>query len=89
MAAIVRIKTTPKTYRDCVLQAYRFSAKEALERELVDIIASENDLLEKAKELGLKWSSKAKAGVIYESLKQEMYVEGIKHMSVKNWNPKL
>lgn len=89
MAAIVRIKMTPKIYRDCILQAHRFAAKEALEKELVDVIASESELLEKAKELGLKWSGKAKAGVIYGSLKQEMYVEGVKYMSVKNWNAKL
>ncbi|RGB32645.1 ClpP/crotonase-like domain-containing protein [Rhizophagus diaphanus] len=86
MAAIVRIKMTPKTYRDCILQAHRFAAKEALEKELVDVLASESELLGKAKELGLKWSGKAKAGAIYGSLKQEMYVEGVNYMSVKNWN---
>lgn len=88
MAAIVRIKMTPKTYRDCVLQAHKFTAEAALGQELVDVIASESEVLEKAKELGLKWSSKAKAGAIYGSLKQEMYVEGIKYMNVKDWKAK-
>ncbi|GBB88577.1 hypothetical protein RclHR1_15100004 [Rhizophagus clarus] len=83
MAAIVRIKMTPKVYRDCILQAHRFSAKEALEKELVEGIASESELLEKAKELGLKCAGKAKAGAIYGLLKQEMYVEGIKYLSLQ------
>ncbi|CAI2167823.1 11173_t:CDS:10 [Funneliformis geosporum] len=86
MAAIVRIKMTPKTYRDCILQAHKFTSTEALEQGLVEIIATENEVLEKAKGLGLKWSGKAKAGAIYGSLKQEMYVEGIKHMNLKNWS---
>ena len=87
MAAIVRIKMAPKTYRNCILQAHKFTAKEALEHDLVDIIAPENEVLGKAKELGLKWSGKAKA--IYGLLKQEMYTEGIKYLSVKNWKAKL
>ncbi len=89
MAAVVRIKLTPKTYRDCILQGHKFTSKEALEQGLVDITAPANEVLERAKELGLKWSDKAKAGVIYGLLKQEMYVEGTKYMNVKNWNAKL
>ncbi|CAG8549367.1 1205_t:CDS:2 [Funneliformis caledonium] len=75
MAAIVRIKMTPKTYRDCILQAHKFTSTEALEQGLVELIVPENEVLAKAKELGLKWSGKAKAGAIYGSLKEEMYVE--------------
>ncbi|RIA89025.1 ClpP/crotonase-like domain-containing protein [Glomus cerebriforme] len=83
MAAIVRIKMTPKTYRDCILQAHKFTAKEALEQELVETIVSGGEILEKAKELGLKWSGKAKAGVIYGSLKKEMYIEGVKYLNLQ------
>ncbi|CAG8777984.1 23708_t:CDS:2, partial [Racocetra persica] len=71
MAAIVRIKTTPRVYRDCILQAYRFSGPNALDQGLADIIAPEKDVLPKAKELALKWSKLARAGAIYRDLKKE------------------
>ncbi|CAG8492886.1 13658_t:CDS:2 [Acaulospora morrowiae] len=90
MAAIVRVKTVPKTYRNCVLQGYRFNGQEALDQQLVDVIAKgEEEVLIKAKELGKKWSGKAKAGVIYGLLKREMYIEAINYMEVKGWNAKL
>ncbi|KAF0534788.1 ClpP/crotonase [Gigaspora margarita] len=89
MAAIIRIKMTPKTYRDCMIQAHRFTGPDALDQGLVDIIASENDVLPKAKELALKWSKRASAGAIYGNLKEEMYVEAINYLEIKNWKPKL
>ncbi|CAG8467820.1 3454_t:CDS:2 [Acaulospora colombiana] len=90
MAAIVRIKMLPKTYRDCVLQGHRFNAQEALDQQLVDeIVEGEKEVLVKAKELGLKWSGKAKAGAIYGMLKREMYAEGIRYLDVKGWQAKL
>ncbi|CAG8526400.1 3283_t:CDS:2 [Gigaspora rosea] len=72
MAAIIRIKMTPKTYRDCMIQAHKFTGPDALDQGLVDIIASENDVLPKAKELALKWSKRASAGAIYGNLKEEI-----------------
>ncbi|CAG8594011.1 3498_t:CDS:2 [Diversispora eburnea] len=90
MAAIVRIKMLPKTYRNCVLQGHKFTAKEALENQLVDIIVEgEKGVLSEAKELGKKWADKAKAGAIYGSLKREMYIEGINNLEIKGWRPKL
>nr|CAG8514153.1 7153_t:CDS:2 [Entrophospora candida] len=83
MAAIVRIKMTPKTYRDCILQAHKFSAQECLDQQLVDLIAPQKEVLPKAKELALKWSPKARAGAIYGSIKETMYVEAINHLSLK------
>ncbi|CAG8819109.1 22866_t:CDS:2, partial [Cetraspora pellucida] len=71
MAAIIRTKMTPKIYRDCILQAHRFSGQDALNQGLVDIIAPEKDVLPKAKELALKWSKYASAGDIYGDLKKE------------------
>ncbi|KAF0551603.1 ClpP/crotonase [Gigaspora margarita] len=89
MAAIVRIKMTPRAYRDCILQAHRFNGPDALDQGLVDIITSQNDVLPKAKELALKWSKRASAGAIYGNLKKEMYVEGIKYLEIKNWKANL
>lgn len=72
MAAIIREKTTPTVYRDMILQARRFSAKESLEYGIVDAISSEKELLPHAKELALKWAPKAKAGIVYKQLKEEV-----------------
>lgn len=88
MAAIVRIKMLPKTYRNCILQGHRFSGKDALEEQLVDVVVEgEEEVFNKAKELGLKWSGKAKAGAIYGSLKREMYVEAVNNLELKGWRP--
>lgn len=72
MAALLRCKMTPKTYRDCVLQGHRFTAQQALDQELVDIICPQNEVMPKAKELALKWAPKAKSGIVYKQLKDEV-----------------
>lgn len=75
MAGLLRYKMTPKTFRDMVLQGHRFTAKEALENDLVDEIAPEKEVLDKAKALALKWAPKAKSGIVYRQLKEEvMYI---------------
>ncbi|RHZ71426.1 hypothetical protein Glove_258g38 [Diversispora epigaea] len=90
MAAIVRIKMLPKTYRNCVLQGHKFTAQEALENQLVDIIVEgEKEVLSEAKKLGNKWAGKAKAGAIYGLLKKEMYIEGVNNLEIKGWRPKM
>ncbi|KAI9493699.1 ClpP/crotonase-like domain-containing protein [Zychaea mexicana] len=80
--ALLRYKTTPKTLRALVLQGHRFNAQEALEHDLVDIICPENELLDTAKKLALKWAPKAKAGFIYRQLKEELSTETIRSLSV-------
>lgn len=72
MAALLRGKTTPKTFRDMVLQGHRFTAQQALDQELVDIICPGTEVLDKAKELALKWAPKAKSGIVYKQLKDEV-----------------
>ena len=72
MAGLLRYKMSPKTYRDMVLQGHRFTAKEALEQDLVDIICPQDQVLPKAKELALTWAPKAKSGIVYKQLKDEV-----------------
>lgn len=72
MAGLLRYKMSPKTYRDMVLQGHRFTAQQALDGELVDIICPGNEVLPKAKELALKWAPKAKSGIVYKQLKDEV-----------------
>ena len=83
MAALVRAKTTPKTYRNCVLQGYRFTAQDALDNQLVDVICPEREVLSKAIEIATKWSDKAKAGEIYRQLKREMYTDAIHFLTLE------
>ncbi|KAG1146333.1 hypothetical protein G6F37_011389 [Rhizopus arrhizus] len=82
MAAIVREKTTPKVYRDMVLQARRLSAREAFDEGIVDLAVPKDEILSKAKELALKWAPKAKAGIVYKQLKEEMYVDIVRQLGV-------
>ncbi|KAI8144431.1 ClpP/crotonase-like domain-containing protein [Fennellomyces sp. T-0311] len=74
MTALLRYKTTPKTLRKLVLQGYRFNAEEALEHDLVDVICPEKEVLAKAKELALQWAPKAKVGIVYRQLKEEVRI---------------
>ncbi|KAI7879938.1 ClpP/crotonase [Lichtheimia hyalospora FSU 10163] len=82
MAGLLRYKMSPKTFRDMVLQGHRFTAKEALENDLVDEIAPEKEVLDKAKALALKWAPKAKAGIVYRQLKEEMYADIVRLLSI-------
>lgn len=72
MASLLGEKMTPKTYRDMLLQAHRFTAQEALDNQLVDIICPGEEVLAKSKELALKWAPKAKSGIVYKQLKDEV-----------------
>lgn len=72
MAAILRYQLTPVTFRNMVLQGHRFTAQEALDQGIVDEIAPEKEVFDKAKALALKWAPKAKAGICYRQLKEEV-----------------
>jgi Delta3-Delta2-enoyl-CoA isomerase len=82
MAAILREKMAPHVYRDMILQGYRFTAKEAVEAHLVDEIAEADKVLPAAKALALKWAPKAKAGVVYKQLKDEMFTDVVAKLSI-------
>ncbi|KAI9356128.1 ClpP/crotonase-like domain-containing protein [Pilaira anomala] len=82
MAGILRYKMTPKTFRDMILQGHRFTAQEALDKDLVDVICPGDEVLPKAKELALKWAPKAKAGIVYKQLKDEMYTDIVRLLAV-------
>ncbi|KAG2232447.1 hypothetical protein INT48_001923 [Thamnidium elegans] len=82
MAGILRHKTTPKTYRDMVLQGHRFTAQQALDQEIVDIICPGDQVLDQAKQLALKWAPKAKSGIVYKQLKDEMYTDIVRLLCI-------
>lgn len=72
MSSIFRQKTTPQTYRSLVIEAKRFSGKEALESGIVDGLGGLEEVLGFVKERGLV--DKPKMGV-YGVLKREMFRE--------------
>ncbi|KAI8063752.1 ClpP/crotonase-like domain-containing protein [Gongronella butleri] len=81
MSAILQYKLTPTVFRDMVLRAHRFSAKEALEKNMVDQIVPENEVLSAAKALGEKLAPLAQSGSIaYKQLKDQMYTDIVKHL---------
>ncbi|KAI8148235.1 ClpP/crotonase-like domain-containing protein [Fennellomyces sp. T-0311] len=82
MAGLLRVKMTPQTFRDVVVQGRRFGGQEALDNQLVDIICPEKEVLDKAKELALKWAPKAKSGIVYKQLKEEMYTDAVRQLSI-------
>lgn len=82
MAAIIREKLAPHVYRDMILKGHRFSAQEALAEHFVDEIAEKDQVLPAAKILALKWAPKAKAGIVYKQLKDEMYVNVVGKLSM-------
>ncbi|KAI9228945.1 MAG: ClpP/crotonase-like domain-containing protein [Piptocephalis tieghemiana] len=83
MAAVLRAKfTSPAALRDCLLHARRFSAQEALDLNLVDVVAPEAEVLPRALDLALTHASRACAGEAYGQLKEEMWsdaVDKLKH----------
>lgn len=73
MAAILQFKLTPVVFRDVVLRGKRYASQEALQVGMVDAIASEEQVLPKAKELALQLAPLAKAAsVAYKQLKDQV-----------------
>lgn len=76
MSALLRYKMQPHVYRSVVLEAKRYSGKEALANHLVDAIAEGVEpTIELAKQVALKIAPKAKCGSIYTLIKEDMYPE--------------
>ncbi|KAF9970626.1 dodecenoyl-CoA isomerase [Actinomortierella ambigua] len=83
MSALLRYKMPHHVYRDMVLQAKRFSGKEALALHLVDGIADGVDnTVALAKEIAAKWAHKAKCGGILRLIKEDMYPEVSSRLTV-------
>lgn len=76
MSALLRYKMHHHVYRSVVLEAKRFSGKDALANNLVDAAAEGIDAtFEQAKLIALRIAPKAKSGSIYGMIKEDMYPE--------------
>lgn len=73
MSAILQFKLTPVAFRNMVLRAQRFGAKDALALGMVDEAVPEDQVLSKAKELALELAPLAKSGAAaYKQLKDQV-----------------
>jgi enoyl-CoA hydratase/carnithine racemase len=78
MSSIFRQKLTPQVYKLMVLEAKRFSGKEALEGGIVDVLGGIEECLALVKERRL--TEKAKTEV-YGALKAEMFRETLGYVT--------
>lgn len=72
MGSLVRLKLAPKVARKVLLEAHKYTGKQALEDGIVDYIAPPDKMFDVAMELAEKWKSKAKMGV-YGLLRHELW----------------
>lgn len=82
MSSIFRQKLSPQVYKAMVLEAKRFSAKEALEGGIVDGLGGMNELTKFIGER--KLTDKVKMGV-YGLLKAEMFRETLGYLDMEGY----
>lgn len=64
IGSLPRLKLRPQIARKMLLEAHRWTAKEALADGVVDAIAEPEEMLKAALELAGKWAPKAKMGYV-------------------------
>lgn len=74
IGALPRLKTNPRIARKMLLEAHRWTGKEALEDGIVDAVAEPDKMLDEALVLAKKVAPKAKMGV-YSLLRNELWGE--------------
>ncbi|KAI7254720.1 ClpP/crotonase [Hortaea werneckii] len=74
IGALPRAKLRPQVARKMLLEAHRWTGKEALEDGIVDAVAEPDKMFDVAMELAKQWAPKAKMGV-YSLLRNELYGE--------------
>ena len=62
IGSLPRLKLGPRVARKMLLEAHKWTGKEALEDGIVDVVAEPESMLDVAMELARKWAPKAKMG---------------------------
>jgi enoyl-CoA hydratase/carnithine racemase len=76
MAWVAKSKLSPATFHRLIFEPKRYGGSEACQAGLVDMVASESQLMEIAHQFAQKGASKvARAGRIVQQLKQVCYME--------------
>lgn len=74
IGALPRLKLRPQIARKMLLEAHKWTGKQALEDGIVDEIAEPEKMLDVALDLGRRLAPKAKMGV-FSTLRNELYGE--------------
>ncbi|KAJ5601619.1 hypothetical protein N7510_011153 [Penicillium lagena] len=77
MGALLRAKLHPQVARKVLLEAHKFTGKEALEAGIVDEIAAPEEMLDRALALAEKVKGKSRMGV-FALLRSELYGDALK-----------
>ena len=81
MGTLLSLKLSPKIARKMLLQAHKWTGKEALADGVVDEIAKPDVMLDAALKSAQEWAPKAKAGV-YGVLRNELYGEATRSFAL-------
>ena len=74
IGSLPRLKLQPRIARKMLLEAHRWTGKEALADGVVDAIAEPHEMFEVAMKIAKTWAPKAKMGV-YSLLRNDMWGE--------------
>lgn len=74
IGSLLRLKLHPQIARRMLLEAHKWTGKEALKDGVVDAIAEPDKMFDVAMELAQRWAPKAKMDV-YSVLRNELYGE--------------
>lgn len=80
IGALPRLKTSPQVARKMLLEAYRWTATEALADGIVDEIAPPEEMRERAEQLAARHAVHAKKGV-YGMLRAELWGEALEKLN--------
>lgn len=84
IGALPKAKLAPKVACKVLLEAHRFTGKEALVDGIVDSIAPPGELSDKAMEVAWKWKDKARADV-YGTLRGELVGEALQKLKAASY----
>jgi len=79
-----RLKLGPKVARKLLLEAHRWTSKEAFEDGVVDAVFEPEEMMGKAVVFGERWGDKAKGGV-YGVLRDELWGEAGRALRSVSW----
>lgn len=85
IGTLPRLKLHPQVARKMLLEAHRWTGKEALKDGIVDAVAEPEKMFDVAMELARTWAPKAKMDV-YSTLRQELYGEAAKSFREISYN---
>ena len=85
IGALPRLKLRPQVARKMLLEAHRWTGKEAMEDGVVDAVAEPEEMFEAALKVAREWAPKAKMGV-YGVLRSELYGEAAKYFRDISYN---